>query len=127
MDEIVLYVVLPYLMDHPGLTFLQNNARLHMAPLPMNCLQTFRTLPFYVGHLISPSKGIFERFDGKDICNHSAIQPELGDEEYDKLKYWSWHSVTNRSEYVVAEGEIINSSEYNNLTELLKVDVCNFE
>ncbi|UYV63751.1 hypothetical protein LAZ67_2005502 [Cordylochernes scorpioides] len=46
VDDILRPVLWPFLSRHPGLTFQQDNARPHTARVTMDCLQSFRTLPW---------------------------------------------------------------------------------
>ena len=45
-DDILRPVVLPFLLQYPGLVYQQDNARPHTARVAMNCLQDFPTLPW---------------------------------------------------------------------------------
>ncbi|GFW32900.1 transposable element Tc1 transposase [Trichonephila clavipes] len=48
-DDILPPVVLPFLLQHPGLTFQHNNAQSHMTRIGMNCLQACPTLLWPAG------------------------------------------------------------------------------
>lgn len=46
VDDILRPVLLPFLLQYPGLVFQQDNARPHTARVAMNCLQACQTLPW---------------------------------------------------------------------------------
>ena len=46
VDDILRPVLLPFLLQYPGLTFQQDNARPHTARVALNCLQACPTLPW---------------------------------------------------------------------------------
>ncbi|GFV07157.1 transposable element Tc1 transposase [Trichonephila clavipes] len=46
VDDILRTVLLPFLLQYPGLIFQQDNARPHASRVAINCLTAYQTLPW---------------------------------------------------------------------------------
>ncbi|GFS57644.1 transposable element Tcb1 transposase [Trichonephila clavipes] len=55
VDDILITVLLPYLLQYTGLIFQQDNARPHTARVAMSCLTACQTLPWPARSLSNPA------------------------------------------------------------------------